>query len=369
MGLLRNEKCPGKEELRLTNRFVGGEVLLRALAAESAFRMNLRGSPLDQLFSICSDEAGARSDFGGWICSPFYRIGCAALLILAVFSCPAAIRAQQGAPAPTVASTAELPDAPRPQDEISQESSTSQQPVSATPAEKSEREKAAEQVREQEHQRILGVIPMFNTSYRGDAVSLTRKQKMSLAFHSAVDPVTFATAFVVAGLHEGFDDDPGFGWGAEGYFKRSGAAYLDTFDGTMIGNGILPSLLHQDPRYFRLGHGPTRHRLLYAVAMSVICKHDVTGKWEPNYSNIIGNISSGALSNLYYPTNESGFGQTINNGMVVTAEGTLGSVFQEFWPDISRKLFHKDPTHGLDAQASELDKAAKHPEETKKPRK
>jgi len=145
---------------------------------------------------------------------------------------------------------------------------------------------------------VLGVIPMFNTSYRGNAVSLTSKEKMSLAFRSAVDPVTFATAFAVAGLHEGLDNDPGFGWGAEGYFKRTGAAYLDAFNGTMIGNGMLPSLLHQDPRYFRLGHGTTRHRLLYAMATTVICKHDKTGKWEPNYSNVIGNIASGAISNL-----------------------------------------------------------------------
>ena len=71
-----------------------------------------------------------------------------------------------------------------------------------------------------------------------------------------------------------------------------GAAYLDTFDSNMIGNGILPALLHQDPRYFRMGHGSVTHRLLYAIAAAVICKHDNTGKWEPNYSNVLGNIAS-----------------------------------------------------------------------------
>jgi hypothetical protein len=264
-----------------------------------------------------------------------------------------------------------LPEDPgwRSQTTSSQGSSNSQaSPPQSTP-DKTDREKAAEQIKEQERQRVMGVIPMFNTTYRGNAVSLTSKEKMALAFRSAVDPVTFATAFAVAGLHEGLDNDPGFGWGAEGYFKRSGAAYLDAFNGTMIGNGILPSLLHQDPRYFRLGHGTTRHRLLYAMATTVICKHDKTGKWEPNYSNVIGNVASGAISNLYYPSTDSGFGQTIGNGMIVTAEGTIGSVFQEFWPDISRKFLHKDPTRGLDAQAAEADKAARHPEESKKPAK
>jgi hypothetical protein len=182
---------------------------------------------------------------------------------------------------------------------------------------------------------------------------------MSLAFRSSVDPFTFAAAFLVAGYHEALDDDTGFGWGIEGYGKRSGAAYLDAFDGTIIGNGILPAVLHQDPRYFRLGHGTVRHRLLYAMATTVICKHDNTGKWEPNYSNVAGNIISGAISNLYYPSTNSGFGQTITNGLTVTAEGTVGGVFDEFWPDISRKLFHKDPTNGLDAQAKAADAAAK----------
>jgi hypothetical protein len=191
---------------------------------------------------------------------------------------------------------------------------------------------------------------MFNTTYRSDAVSLTARQKMSLAFRSAVDPATFAAALLVAGYGEVLDSDSGFPWGAEGFGERAGAKYLDAFDGTMIGNGILPSVLHQDPRYFRLGHGSVRHRLSYAVATSVICKHDNTGKWEPNYSNVLGNIASGALSNLYYPSNDSGIGLTIGNGLVVTAEGAIGSVFQEFWPDLSRKFFHKDPTGGLDTQ-------------------
>jgi hypothetical protein len=121
---------------------------------------------------------------------------------------------------------------------------------------------------------------------------------------------------------------------------------------------MLPALLHQDPRYFRLGHGSTGHRLLYAMATSIICKSD-SGKWEPNYSNVAGNIISGAISNLYYPPNDSGVGLTISNGFIVTGEGTVGAVLQEFWPDLSRKFFHKDPTNGRDAAARAADQAAK----------
>ena len=213
-------------------------------------------------------------------------------------------------------------------------------------------------MKEQEQQRVVGIVPAFNVTYRHDAVSLSPGQKMSLAFRSSIDPFTFAAAFLVAGYHEGLDDTPGFPWGVKGYGERSGAAYLDAFDGTMIGNGILPAVFHQDPRYFRLGHGTATHRVLYALATNVICKHDNTGKWEPNYSNVLGNIAAGGLSNLYYPSaSRSGVGLTFSNGMIVTAEGAAGSLFQEFWPDISRKFLHKDPTHGLDAQAKAADQS------------
>jgi len=240
-----------------------------------------------------------------------------------------------------------------------QSNSATQSPAAAQQSPESQHDRAAEQIKEQEHQRIGGVLPSFNVTYRSDAASMTAGQKMSLAFHSAVDPYTFGLSFVVAGFSELQDDGTGFGWGPEGYFKRSGAAYLDAFDGAMIGNGILPAVLHQDPRYFRLGHGTFHHRLFYAIATSYICKHDNTGKWEPNYSNVGGNIIAGAISNLYYPSQTAGLGQTIDNGLIVTTEGTFGGVLQEFWPDISRKLFHKDPTNGLDAQARAADAAAK----------
>jgi hypothetical protein len=265
----------------------------------------------------------------------------------------------------------DLPESPRPQFTVAaaefpaqapqsgdaQGSSSSQPSAQQPSAEKSQHSKAATQLKEQEKQRILGILPSFNVSYRSDAASLTAKQKMNLAFRSSIDPVTFAEAFLVAGYHEGMHDNVGFPWGIKGYGERSGAAYLDTFDGNMIGNGILPAILHQDPRYFRLGHGAIRHRLLYAVAATVICKHDNTGKWEPNYSNVMGNIASGGISTIYYPSSDSGAGLAISNGFIVTAEGGLGSIFQEFWPDVSRKFLHKDPTNGLDAEARAKDEA------------
>jgi hypothetical protein len=280
----------------------------------------------------------------------------------ALMASPFRVSAQEAGSNMFVAAAAQLPDAPQPQFEIASVEPPAPQPA----AEKSQHEKAEEQIKEQEKQRTAGILPAFNVSYRSDAVSLSPGQKMRLAFRSAIDPVTIATGFLVAGYHEGMHDDVGFPWGIKGNGERSGAAYLDDFDGTMIGNGILPVILHQDPRYFRMGHGATSRRFLYALAASVICKHDNTGKWEPNYSNVAGNFISGEISNLYYPPNDSGTGQAITNGMIVTAEGGVASIFQEFWPDVSRKFFHKDPTHGLDAQARAADKAKKEAQQQQK---
>jgi hypothetical protein len=264
----------------------------------------------------------------------------------------------------------ELPDAPQPQIEVTAPPAAQNFAGQIVPARgdsssrplangvKSHPENAADQIKEQEKQRIFWIMPAFNVTNRRDAVSLSAGQKMRLALRSSVDPFAFASAFLVAGYEEAADQDKGFGWGPEGYFKRSGAAYLDTFDSTIIAGGILPVVLHQDPRYYRLAHGSFPHRLFYAISRSYVCKGDNTNKWEPNYSNIGGNIIAGAISNLYYPGQNSGWGQTITNGLIVITEGTLNGVLNEFWPDISRKVLHKDPTHGLDAQAAKADNAS-----------
>ena len=242
------------------------------------------------------------------------------------------------------------PDAPQPQfllaaaEMPAQDSSSTQ---SAAP-QQSVTEKARHT--EAEEQLVSGIFTSSDVVYGSNAATLSRGQKMTLALRSTVEPLTFAKAIAVAGYHEVRDDDKSFGGGAEGYAKTSGAAYLNSFDSKMIGKGILPSLLHQDPRYFRLGHGSMSHRVLYALSTAVICKHDITGKWEPNYSNMLGEFASGSISYLYYPSLTPSAGQTFSDGFTSIAVGSLGSVLNEFWPDVSRKFLHRDPTHGLDAQ-------------------
>lgn len=193
------------------------------------------------------------------------------------------------------------------------------------------REELAEaQIKEQEKQRVIAIFPNFYATYNWNAAPLTSKQKFKLALRTSIDPATFLGAGIAAGIEQGTDSYQGYGQGAEGYAKRFGASYTDAFNGTIIGGAILPSLLHQDPRYFYKGTGTIRSRILYAIATVVICKGD-NGKWQPNYSNVLGNLASAGISNAYYPsTDRNGAVLTIRNSLIGTASGAIGSLFQEF---------------------------------------
>jgi hypothetical protein len=211
-----------------------------------------------------------------------------------------------------------------------------------TPAKTSET--AAEVLKREERQRILGVVPNFNTVESADGVPpLSPGQKFHLMYKSSVDPFVFVADAFVAGLGQARNTNPGFGQGAQGYFKRFGAAYLDTADGNLWGNAILPVLLKEDPRYFRLGSGSFAHRFLYSASTTVWCKRD-NGSWGPNYANVLGNFISGGISNAYYPASDRGVEQTLDGAITVTAEGVIGAEFVEFWPDISRHLFKRHRT-------------------------
>jgi hypothetical protein len=200
---------------------------------------------------------------------------------------------------------------------------------------------SADVLKQEERQRILGVVPNFNTVESSAGVpSLSPGQKFHLMYKSSVDPFVFVADAFVAGIGQARNSNPGFGQGAEGYFKRFGASYLDTADGNLWGNAILPIVFKEDPRYFRLGSGSFTHRFLYSAATTVWCRRD-NGTWGPNYANVIGNFISGGISNAYYPAADRGFGQTADGALTVTAEGIIGAEFVEFWPDISSHLFKK----------------------------
>ena len=193
-----------------------------------------------------------------------------------------------------------------------------------------------------EHQRILGIIPEFQAvNHSGVYEPLTVKQKFSLMWRSSTDPYIFTLDAIVAGIGQAKNSNPGFGQGAQGYFKRYAASYADTFDGNFWGNAVLTAAFHEDPRYFREGEGHSAtHRALYSAFTAIWCRRD-SGNWGPNYANVFGNIISGGISNLYYPAADRGVGKTFTGALTVTAEGTIGSELEEFWPDIENHFLKK----------------------------
>ena len=190
-------------------------------------------------------------------------------------------------------------------------------------------ELAEEQIHVEEKQRVLGIFPNFYTSYVWNAQPLTTKQKFDLAWRTTLDPVTFLGSAAIAGVQQWQNDFSGYGPGVGGYAKRFGANYTDGFLGVMIGGAVLPSILHQDPRYFYKGTGSIRYRILYAISTVAICKGD-NGNWQPNYSNMAGTFAAAAISNAYYPANDRGVGLTIDNALIGLGADGVDSLLQEF---------------------------------------
>lgn len=270
---------------------------------------------------------------------------------IALLALPNPLVSQQAASNPAVTASADLPEAPQPltasatapspdQQAAVQDSASSQAPAPQADGEKSQREKAAEQLKAQEKQRVMGVMATFNTTSNKDALPLSPAQKFQLFFKSSTDPWPFLLAGVVAGIGQANNSYPEWGQGAQGYAKRFGGAYSDAFIGNFFGNAVLPVVLHEDPRYFQKGTGNPAVRLLWAASSTFWCRRD-NGKWGPNYANVGGNLIGAAIARAYYPGSERTVGETISDGLTVSVEGIVGAEVIEFWPDLARHYKRK----------------------------
>lgn len=204
-------------------------------------------------------------------------------------------------------------------------------------------EVATEEVKEEEHQRVLGFIPNFYVSYSPDAAPLTTKLKYHLAWKSTTDVVTIGGVAFLAGLQQAGDQYSEFGQGAPGYARRFGADYGDAFASTFLSGAVFPSLFKQDPRYFFRGTGSTKRRFLYAISNSVWCKGD-NGRWQVNYSNMAGVVSGAAIASTYYPSTNQGM-NILTNSLIRMGESSLTGVIQEFILHKLTKTGHRqDPS-------------------------
>ncbi len=163
------------------------------------------------------------------------------------------------------------------------------------------REIAAEQLKAEEKQRLLGLFPSFFVSYAPDAAPLSSAQKFQLGWKTITDPVVLADTGIQAGIQQWRNKFPEFGQGTEGYAKRLGAQYAQRVSNIVIGHVVMQSIFHQDPRYFYKGTGSVRSRALYAIGTAFVRKGD-NGHWQPDYSDVLGELAAGEISTLYYPS-------------------------------------------------------------------
>jgi hypothetical protein len=205
---------------------------------------------------------------------------------------------------------------------------------------KTAHDQAEDQLKQQEHQRVAGVMATFNTTTNRNALPLSAGQKFQLFFKSETDPWPFVLSGIVAGINQASDSEQEWGQGMQGYAKRYGAAYSDSFIGNFFGNAVLTSVLHEDPRYYQKGTGSKWGRFLWAATSTVWCKRD-KGTWGPNYANVGGNMIGAAIARIYYPASERTVGDTLSDGLTVSAEGIVGSEIIEFWPDMAHYMKRK----------------------------
>ena len=249
-----------------------------------------------------------------------------------------------------------LPAAAQQPTQAQQSSSPLQQPTPApkpeTPApttpskNKTQEQKQIE--KKEQSQRILGVMPDFGVTNRLNAPPLTPREKFHLMIKSAFDPVQFGVVGLQAGVSQATDEFPGYGQGAQGYGKRYGAALADETSSGFFSNFFWPVLLKEDPRYFRLGEGSIKRRIGYSLKQELVCHTDRGGR-SFSFSNVLGALSAGGLSNVYYPQADRGFALTMSRSAIAIMYGSLGALVDEFYPDISRKLFHKHRNEQLES--------------------
>jgi hypothetical protein len=192
----------------------------------------------------------------------------------------------------------------------------------------SSEEIAEEQLKTEVKQRVFGIIPNFYVVYEPDPEPLTAKMKFKLAFKVVVDPVTAGGVAMFSGIQQ-WAHTPNYRQGAKGFGERFGANAADGFTNIMIGGAVLPSLLHQDPRYFYQGKGTNKSRILHAISHPFVCKGD-NGRLQPNYSTIGGDLASPAIATAYYPDSNRGAGMVFGNFAISTSARVVSSLVQEF---------------------------------------
>ncbi len=233
------------------------------------------------------------------------------------------------------------------------------QPTSSTQQQSPapDKDKAGKDANGKPNDRLFFALPNYlSVENAGKVPPLTAKQKFVLVGRGAFDKVQLPWYGALAALSQAENSEPAFGQGWEGYGKRFGTAAADGTIENFIVGAVLPSLLHQDPRFFQSEEGSFGHRAGYAVTRIFVTRTD-SGHHQFNFSEVVGSAMSASISTFSYhprstyvstPTNPRLFipsDRTLSNTAKVwgTQVGydTITIVIKEFWPDLHRKMAHK----------------------------
>ena len=188
-----------------------------------------------------------------------------------------------------------------------------------------------------ESKRLFGLVPNYRTSPTlQNYQPLTAGEKFKIASQDAFDRGTVVLAAAFGAEAQLTNGNRAFGQGGEGFAKYWCAAYGDFAIGDYMTEGVFPTLLHQDPRYFRRGTGSGWSRLGYAMGQ-IFWTHRDSGGTQFNYSEVIGNSVAVAISNAYYVDNRNATDASSQLGLQIGVD-MAANVLKEFWPDMERKF-------------------------------
>jgi hypothetical protein len=192
--------------------------------------------------------------------------------------------------------------------------------------------------------RLFFTLPNFLTlENASSAPPLTTAQKFWVTTRGSIDYFTLAWYGALAGVGQAENDDPSHGQGAAGYARRYALRFADGTIENYMTKAILPSLLHQDPRFYQSSKGTFWHRLGYAVDRIVITRSD-SGNTQFNFSEIIGSAAAAGISTYgYHPADEKNLSNAVSVWGTQVGYDAFNYVLKEFWPDIRNKL-HKSKT-------------------------
>lgn len=190
--------------------------------------------------------------------------------------------------------------------------------------------------------RIFEVIPNYGTVENANALPpLTTGQKFRIATASVFDWGAYPFNGTLSAIAQARNDPKEWGQGWDAYGKRFGANFADNSVGTYMTVAVFPTLFREDPRYYQMGKGGFRRRAYHAVNRLFVTRTD-SGKTHFNYSESVGNAVAAAISNIYHvPGDRTASRNATTFAFLIVYDG-LANGLKEFWPDIRRKVFHKN---------------------------